>query len=335
MAQSSSFLTTPLWQAVKRTYTALIQATWKKAWGYQSFRRALLIALVAIVAYVVLISGSALAIYKYKTNNTFTRFTEKLFPYPAALVGGSSIPLNRYRTEVSTRTHYASTHNLSTTPAETSQFVIGQLIDRQLYQQALVNNAIKLDEQSLDDKLQEIYDQVGGKEKLSQFLDQQYGPSASLDLFQTWMREAATESAVQNQLLKRATVRHILVAVPENSTEDQVSAAKAKAQEIRASITDVSQFGEIARNRSEDVASRDKGGEFGTTNHGDTAPVLSKDFEDAIFNLPLGQISDPIRTPFGWHIVVVDKREGTIDLSKKAYTEQLRERGNVHIFIGS
>ena len=324
----------PLWQAVKQTYTKIFQASWKRLISYKIARQALWTTAITILVYIVVIASAAIAIYNHHTTNKVTRFIERLFPYPAAIVDGTVIPLSRYRIEIDTRNHYVSEHNLPTTSEETSKFVINQLIDRTLYAHAITKNGIKLDENDLTNKLQDIYNQVGGQEKLSQFLTQQYGSSASLDLFKTWMRDAATESAVQNQLLVKVTVRHILIATPENATQDQIDAAKTKAQDIKNSITDPSQFGEVAKNKSEDVASRDKGGDFGTTNRGDDAPVLSKDFEDAIFSLPVGKISDPIRSPFGWHIVIVDKRDGTIDLSKKAYTQQLIDQGHVHKMIG-
>jgi|GEM_PF-4635512 len=328
------FLTIPLWQAVKRTYSVIFHDRWRQLTRYRYIRRGLWICLGLIVTYILFVSGTAIAIYHYKKDNKFTHAIERIFPYPAAVVNGTVIPLSRYRIEVSARTNFSATNHLTTTPQETDSFAINQLEERTLYQQALTAHHIALDETDFQNKLQDIYIQVGGEQKFSAFLSQQYGSGVTLDLFQTWLREAAVESAVQDQLLTRVTLKHILVSVPSDATADQVEAARQKAITIKNTITDPSLFGSIARENSDDIATRDNGGEFGTTNRGDDTPILSADFENAIFSLPVGKISDPIRTPYGWDIVDVESRVGTIDMSKKAYTASLFAAGKVHTFIG-
>lgn len=334
MASPNNFLTTPLWQAVRRTTRTLVKGTWERVTQNKATRTVLLIALVCILAYGILVGSVAYAIYGRNIDNGFTRFVETLFPYPAASVNGEIIPLNRYRTEVATRLYYRAAHGLSITEEETEQFTINQLIDRTLYKQALENNGIRLHEDELENKLQEIYEQVGGESKLAEFLQEQYGPEVSLSLFRTWMREAAIENAVQSELLTRVKVRHILISVPDNAPAEQVEALRLKGLEIKSTIADLTQFAEVARVQSEDVASRDKGGEFGTTNRGDETPVISPEFEAAIFTLPVGQVSEPVRSSFGWHLVIVEEKAGQIDLSKKAFTQQLRDENNLRIFIG-
>jgi len=329
------FLTIPLWQAVKQTYSKLIANQWRALMRYKIIRHALIATGVFIVLYALLISSTAVAIYHYKKDTKFTQAVERLFPYPAAIVNGTVIPLSRYRTEVSARTYYTATQKLTATPQETDSFVINQLEDRELYRQALMNNNITLSDTDLQNKLQDIYTQVGGQDKLITFLHQQYGPDVTLDLFKTWLREAAVESAVQNQLLTRVTLKHILIAVPANATPDQVEAARQNALAIKATITSPDLFASVAREKSEDIASRDNGGEFGTTNRGDDTPILSADFENAIFTLPINVVSDPIRSPYGWHLVLVESRAGTIDMSKKAFTASLFADGHVHTFIGN
>jgi parvulin-like peptidyl-prolyl isomerase len=182
-------------------------------------------------------------------------------------------------------------------------------------------------------KLQEIYDQVGGKDKLAKFLQQNYGDGATLSQFRTWIQESLVESAVKQQLLTHVTLRHILVAVPDDANQATIDSTRTKALDIKGKITSTDQFGAVAKEFSEDIASRDKGGELGTTARGDTEPIFSADFEQAIFTLPVGQVSDPIRSKYGWHIVVVESREGSVDLSAPQLLEKLKKEGSVRVFV--
>lgn len=290
------------------------------------------IGLVVFAAYLVV--GGLLAIPVYRgTENWFTLFLERLYPYPAMSVRGTVIPLDRYRAEVAARTTYAATHNLTSSDAETRQFVIDQLVSRALFAQELERAGIVVTEGDVDQKLQEIYDQIGGKDKLAKFLQQNYGNQATLSQFRIWIRESLVEAAVKQQLLTHAKVRHILIAVPEGADQKAIDAARAKAVDIRGKIGSVEQFGDIAREYSEDIASRDKGGELGTTARGDSEPVFSAAFEDALFTLPVGQISDPVQSKYGWHLIVVDVREGNVDLSAPELLEKLRSEGRVRVFV--
>lgn len=232
------------------------------------------------------------------------------------------------------RRHYSAKHELTATPLETEQFVMNRLITHTLYAQSLKKANIVLSNDSVTKQLDDIYDQVGGQEKLELFLKDNYGDEVGIPLFQQWLEEAATENAVQQELLSRVTLRHILVALPENPTDEQVEAAKTKAESIRADlVADPSKFSEIAQNRSEDVASRDSGGSFGVTGRGDESPVLSADFESTIFSLPVGEISQPVRTSYGWHLLIVDERAGSIDMSKKAFTEKITKEAHIHTLM--
>ena len=100
-------------------------------------------------------------------------------------------------------------------------------------------------------------------------------------------------------------------------------------------ITAISQFPAIAKQYSEDLNSRDKGGALGTTIRGDDSPVLSADFENAVFTLPINTVSDPIRSPEGWHLIMVTKRQGLVDQSLKQLTAKLRASSKIHVFISN
>jgi peptidyl-prolyl cis-trans isomerase SurA len=94
--------------------------------------------------------------------------------------------------------------------------------------------------------------------------------------------------------------RHILVRVNEIVSE---SDAKAKIDRLKDRIDSGAKFEELAKLNSEDTTSA-KGGDLGWLNPGDTVP----EFDEAMKKLEPNQISTPVRTPFGWHLIQVLER---------------------------
>ncbi|HEY8622862.1 MAG TPA: peptidylprolyl isomerase [Casimicrobiaceae bacterium] len=94
--------------------------------------------------------------------------------------------------------------------------------------------------------------------------------------------------------------RHILVRVNEIVSE---SDAKAKIDRLKERIDSGAKFEELAKLNSEDTTSA-KGGDLGWLNPGDTVP----EFDEAMKKLQPNQVSAPVRTPFGWHLIQVLER---------------------------
>ena len=83
---------------------------------------------------------------------------------------------------------------------------------------------------------------------------------------------------------------------------------------IRAQIVGGDDFATVAKAVSEDPASAADGGDLGWLSPGDTAP----EFEQAIANLAMNEISQPIKSRFGWHLVqVLERRSHDITDEKK------------------
>jgi peptidyl-prolyl cis-trans isomerase SurA len=116
--------------------------------------------------------------------------------------------------------------------------------------------------------------------------------------------------------------RHLLVQVSPKATADQVEAARKKAvalaEEARKPGVD---FIELAKKKSEGPSAAD-GGDLGFFRRG----VMVPEFERAAFNLPVGGISDPIRTKFGWHVIKVEERRSVAAKSYEELKDQLRNK---------
>jgi foldase protein PrsA len=101
-------------------------------------------------------------------------------------------------------------------------------------------------------------------------------------------------------------VRHILIAVggadgESAPTQADWEAAKKEADKIRAEVQNGANFRATAEKYSDDEATRSSGGRLGTVTPGQTVP----EFEEAVFSLKKGEISQPVKTQYGYHIIQV------------------------------
>ncbi len=88
---------------------------------------------------------------------------------------------------------------------------------------------------------------------------------------------------------------HILL----KAGDDDADAVRERIEALRQRIVDGESFADIAREYSEDPGSASAGGDLGEIERG----VMVKDFEDVLFGLETGELSEPVRTGFGWHLI--------------------------------
>lgn len=112
-------------------------------------------------------------------------------------------------------------------------------------------------------------------------------------------RYAEREAEANDDSLRE--IRHILIAVDESADTAAVEAARDRAQSARQRIIDGEGFAEVAAEISDDTGSGAQGGELGLLQRADVVPA----FADAAWSLPVGELSEPVRTPFGWHVIEV------------------------------
>jgi peptidyl-prolyl cis-trans isomerase C len=98
-------------------------------------------------------------------------------------------------------------------------------------------------------------------------------------------------------------LKHILIYVPQNADNKTKERALNRAKQIRSQLVKGAKFEELAKIYSDDTASREKGGDLGILRKGVTLP----EFEEKVFKLKPGEISQPILSPYGYHIVKVEK----------------------------
>jgi peptidyl-prolyl cis-trans isomerase C len=106
------------------------------------------------------------------------------------------------------------------------------------------------------------------------------------------MRKVYDDATKQMKPEEEVHARHILV-----ETEDEAKA-------VEAELKKGADFAELAKSKSKDPGAAAEGGDLGFFSKDQMVP----EFADAAFKLEKGQISDPVKSPFGWHIIRVEEK---------------------------
>ena len=120
--------------------------------------------------------------------------------------------------------------------------------------------------------------------------------------------------AIKAQPVEQTHARHILIKTSELVSESE---AKRRLVGLKERITHGTEFAELARLHSNDLSAA-KGGDLGWLSPGDTVP----EFERAMNSLKPGEVGEPVKSPFGWHLIQVIERR--MDTSKERVRQSAR-----------
>ena len=95
-----------------------------------------------------------------------------------------------------------------------------------------------------------------------------------------------------------------VVAVDKRPTAADTAATRERARELRQEILGGADFADVAARESQDAASASQGGALGTFQRGQMVPA----FEEAVWSAPIDEVTEPVLSPFGFHLIRVDRR---------------------------
>ncbi|MFA6052506.1 MAG: peptidylprolyl isomerase [Methylobacter sp.] len=130
------------------------------------------------------------------------------------------------------------------------------------------------------------------------------------------------KGSMDNHMITKTKVRHILI-----KTNELVDDAEAKKRllALKDRIADGDDFAALARAHSDDKGSALKGGSLDWVGPGD----LVKPFEEAMSKLGINEISEPVQTQFGWHIIQVlgrENKDNSSEFKKNLVRDAIRKR---------
>ena len=133
---------------------------------------------------------------------------------------------------------------------------------------------------------------------------------------------ANVRGQAQQHIITQALSRHILIRPNELISDED---AEVRLRQLILRVETGEDFGELARTHSDDRGSAIHNGELGWVNPGDLIPQ----FERVVDALAPGEVSEPFKTQYGWHIAqVMERREydNTEEVTRAKVREQIRER---------
>lgn len=179
----------------------------------------------------------------------------------------------------------------------------------------------ELNMDELNEQIDAEIEQYGGEENFSMML-QQSQPGMTVDTYKQQRVSNAlndlyfadyfeiTDEEAFDSVRKSS---HILVSFAEEDAEESTAGAegeeepamtkeeaKAQADDLKAQLDDGADFGELAAEHSDDTGSAQQNGELGYVSEGQ----MVEEFETALFELEPGEISEPVESQFGYHIIL-------------------------------
>ena len=127
-----------------------------------------------------------------------------------------------------------------------------------------------------------------------------------IEVSEEQMRQRYEAQKLNFRSAEERKARHILIQVAGNASEAEVTAAGAKADELLQRLKGGEDFSKLAIAESQDPGSAKSGGDLGYFGLG----VMDKTFEQATFALQKGQLSEVVRSAFGFHIIKLDDIRG-------------------------
>lgn len=124
---------------------------------------------------------------------------------------------------------------------------------------------------------------------------------AEISIDEARLRQLYEEEKTRLAGEEQRQARHILIELPEGAGAAEEAAARERARAIRQQLQNGADFAALAEAESDDPGSAAQGGDLGFFSRGFMVP----EFEQAAFSLEPGQISEPVRSPFGFHIIEV------------------------------
>jgi len=136
-------------------------------------------------------------------------------------------------------------------------------------------------------------------------------------LLQKRIRDIREKTKISTDDLREIDVSHILIRVADFKNASQEALAMKKIDEISAKLKAGEDFSTLAKEYSQDPGSKSNGGDLGFFGMGAMVP----DFEKAAFALKPGQISDVVKTPYGFHIMKLNETRLKRSADKKDIKE--------------
>jgi len=247
----------------------------------------------------------------------------------AAMVNGIIIPLKTYNGQVQAIIQQYASKGVNFQDAQLADLkikVLENLIDQELLYQDAKSKGLTVDDAAINEQLdavkgqfpdeatyisqlaaqgmteEEIKKDIGKTLLVEDYITSKYGPTIKIEESET--QKFYQENSQYFSKPEQVRASHILIKVEPDAEESVKKDALDRINAIKDRLNGGEEFSELARNLSEGP-SNVNGGDLGLFGRGQ----MVKSFEDAVFSLDVGSVSDVVETQFGYHLIKLTAKE--------------------------
>lgn len=209
---------------------------------------------------------------------------------------------------------------------------VEQLIADKIVDSEAKKEKVTITDEELNEEVDKLKESYGGEDVFNQMLESN---NTTLDVLKEDLKNYLTIRKLLEPQIE-ITDEELQTYFEENKDSlgegEQVKAShilvadEATANEIKQKLADGADFAELAKEYSTDEGTKENGGELGFFAKG----TMVTEFDDVAFTLPVNEISDPVKTEYGYHIITVEEKkeakEANFDDSKTEIKETLIEQ---------
>lgn len=250
---------------------------------------------------------------------------------PVAVIDGEEISEDEFNMVAAQQLAMLSPEMIEAQGLQMSQvkdMIVEGLVTSVLIAEEIEKRGIEISDAEIDEAIEQfeamMAQQLGGEAQLSAMLEEQGVDEEAMRLqveqelaAERLLEDSSTGSVTEDQVRQyyeqhkaqfqtedMLRARHILLNVDDHGEEDNDDEMRQKAEELAAQLqADDSRFAELAAEHS-DCPSASEGGDLGYF----TREMLMPEFTEAAFSMSPGELSDPVRSNLGWHVILVKDR---------------------------
>jgi foldase protein PrsA len=251
----------------------------------------------AVVALILFLTVYGFGIYKYKWEDNYTKTVATIVPYPVATVNGHIIRYSDYLEQLNIIKKYQvefkkvdfKNDEGKKVLASIRKDTLNRLIEDQLVRNEAKKLNVSLSTKEVNDSYADLIKSNGGEKSFSDVLMKYYGLTSD-----EFKNEVYTDRLLRQKVSDKF------------ANDDSVNQdAKNKAQEVLNKVKAGEDFATLAKKYSQDSTAAN-GGDLGLFGKGKMVP----EFEKAAFAMKAGQVSDLVKTVYGYHIIKVTEVKG-------------------------